>query len=49
VIGKTISSYKVTSELGKGGMGEVWRAQGAKLGRAWPSRSSGPPSRRGPT
>ena len=33
MIGKTISNFKVTSELGKGGMGEVWRAQDTRLGR----------------
>src|SRR5512139_2107879 len=33
MIGRTIAHYEVTSHLGKGGMGEVWRARDSKLGR----------------
>jgi eukaryotic-like serine/threonine-protein kinase len=32
-IGKTLGSYEVTSLLGKGGMGEVWRARDRRLER----------------
>lgn len=31
--GSRLGSYEVPSALGKGGMGEVWRARDAKLGR----------------
>jgi serine/threonine protein kinase/Tol biopolymer transport system component len=33
IIGKTLGHYEVTSQLGKGGMGEVYQAKDQKLGR----------------
>ena len=31
--GTQLGSYEILSPLGKGGMGEVWRAKDSKLGR----------------
>jgi serine/threonine protein kinase len=33
MIGKTLAHYQITSEIGKGGMGEVYQAKDQKLGR----------------
>ena len=33
MIGKTLAHYQISSQLGKGGMGEVYRARDEKLGR----------------
>src|SRR5512147_2965548 len=33
MIGKTLGHYQITSQIGKGGMGEVYRARDEKLGR----------------
>jgi serine/threonine protein kinase len=33
MIGKTLAHYEITSQLGKGGMGEVYQAKDRKLRR----------------
>jgi hypothetical protein len=39
VIGKTLAHYEITSQLGKGGMEDVYRAKELKLGCEWRSMS----------
>jgi serine/threonine protein kinase len=31
--GTTLAHYRITAELGSGGMGDVWRAEDTKFGR----------------
>jgi Tol biopolymer transport system component len=50
LIGKTLAHYEITDMLGKGGMGEVYRARDGKLGREvavkiLPTELSGDPER----
>jgi serine/threonine protein kinase len=39
MIGKTLGHYQITSQLGKGGMGEVYQAKDQTLGQV-PGKST---------
>jgi serine/threonine protein kinase len=40
MIGKSLGYFEITSQLGKGGMGEVHRAQDSRVGRDIPIKVS---------
>ena len=33
IIGKSLAHYSLTAQIGKGGMGEAWKARDIRLGR----------------
>ena len=41
MIGKTLAHYEITSQLGKGGMGEVYQANGSMSLLVWNNPLSG--------
>jgi serine/threonine protein kinase len=40
MIGKTLGKFQITNQIGKGGMGAVYRAKDLKLGREVAIRKS---------
>ena len=41
MIGRTLAHYRITAAIGAGGMGEVYRATGTRLGREVAQRQRG--------